>query len=447
MWPGLPFPPPGGRGRRLLTLGNFCAGLGLAPHGAVKRLPAHLVCLAAIALPAQALAQTAEVLPQGIFKADVNYVYADTGVRRIHGELDPKSAMDPSSGADLITSLAGLGPTATGEVFGRSYIEFSASASVLAPSLFYGLTERISVGLALPVFLDANVTLRQLEVGTASLGYNPDFAGDMTRQSPVLSVADPRAEPGATGVKRMLTDVFGYEPLDDWKSSGLGDLIAAGRVSLLQSRYLRAAVQPSLVVPTGEPDNVDNLLDFGLGSGQFDVGTLALTDVVFSGWLALNLRGGYVWQLPNEQRARIFEFEALPIAPLKELPGEYAALGESGVVERDLGDIWQVGSSLRLKTGVVTVAAGYDFQSKGRDRYSSHGKRHPAMEARTASDVHIVSGEICASWVEAFLRDDALAPVELGLKLSQAVSDQETSILSQAMVTATLFFGKKPGAK
>jgi hypothetical protein len=400
--------------------------------------------IALLATPVAAQAQSAELLPQGIFKADAIYVHANTGVRRVHSSLDAGSAGNAGSGADLVSGLAGLGPTASGDVFGNSYLEFSASANVIAPSLFYGLTDWLTLGFAVPIFLDAKVSLHHLEVGTGSLGYNTDFAADMARQSPVISVSDPRAAAGGEGIKRMLVDVFQYEELEDWESSGLGDIIVAGRVGLLNRSWIRAALQPSLVVPTGEPESPHNLVDFGLGGGQWDIGGLALVDFVLHDNFMLNVRGGHTVQLANQQEARIYELSDVPIAPRERLSGEYAQLGTSGQVLRDLGDVTQGGASLRYMRGIFAIGAGYDLHYKGKDRYQQNGVRFAAMEANTDFMIHTASAEIAFNWVNAFLAGNAPAPVEVSARLSQSISEKETEILTQAMFTTTLFFGSPP---
>ncbi len=372
------------------------------------------------------------VLPQGIFKTDVRYVYAWTGYRQLRGT--PQFDGDEQSA--LFADLAGMGGA-----FGESSVTYSATAKVFAPSIFYGVTDRIAVGVALPVFLDASVKLHGFDVETGALGYNPDFTSDMERQSPVLSVSDPRAVSGAEGAKRVLSEVFRYEPLEDWSGSGVGDLQAISRAALYERGRARIAAQANVKIPTGTTDDPDNLIDLGLGSGQVDASALALVDVHITDPLVWNLRTGYTAQLPNHQRARVYENESLPFAPRTPLPGAYAELGRTRDVVRDLGDVWQVGSSLTFQRDTLVVGAGYDLYAKGEDHYRSDAGDHPAMSAGTDLVVHVVSGQIGLDWSRAFLRGDFPVPVILNLSLSQAISRDVPSNVSIATATATLFLG------
>jgi hypothetical protein len=407
----------------------------------MRSLPGFLVAVVAVTAPALARAQwpgnTADTLPRGIFSGQINYVHSDTGLRSQRGALTRDE--EPAQEATLLTDL--IGPSST---FGNALVEYRATADVLAPALFYGLHERLSVGFFLPVYLDARVEIHQLQVGTGALGYNQDFAEDMDHQSPVLRAGDPRALQGAEGVQRILTDVFHYQPLETWQSSGLGDLQLIARVKLHSSEHVRIAVQPGAEVPTGAPDDPDNLVDFGLGTGQLDLGALGLVDLAPRPWLVLNLRGGYVWQLPNEQRARVYEDATIPVAPIEPLPEQFGNLGRERQVVRDLGDLWQLGATLHLRSGLLFATACYETVVKGRDRYSSSAGVHPAMAVGTDYDVSLIGGSVGLDLVRPFMRGKAPLPIMVELIVSQTRSSLPTENRTSAMTKLTLFFGKKP---
>lgn len=393
-----------------------------------------------LAASAQVAGDSTRVLPRGLFRADVRYVYANTGLRSQKGALSQDDDLADKVG--LLTELVGSAAD-----FGDTLVQYRGSAQVVAPSLFYGLLDRISVGFVLPVFLDARVDLERLQVETGAVGYNPDFITDMTRQSPVLSASDPRAIPGADGVRRLVTDVFQYEPLEDWSGSGIGDLQLISRALAYSGAALKAGGQLAVQVPTGKADNPNNLLDFGLGGGQVDVGFLGLFDLTPTPWLIINLRGGYTFQLANEETTRVYDDASLPLAPVSQLPEQYADLGQQRDVVRDLGDVWQVGSSMRVERGIWIAAAGYDYFSKAQDRYRSDAGAHPAMGSYTDYYVHSVSGTVGIDLVRSFLRGSAPVPMTFELSLTQAFSDREASNMTMAQATTTLYFGSADSAR
>jgi hypothetical protein len=408
----------------------------------IKRL-ARIAIAVAMAVPATAAAQaagdSADVLPKGLFKADVHYVYTTTGTLSRQGALPEENAGEQVA---LLRELVGASSD-----FGNANIAYRGSAQVLAPALFYGVHSRITVGMVLPIFLSARVDINDLNVGTGAIGYNPDFASDPVRQSPILSASDPRALRGEEGINRLLTDAFQYQPVESWSNKGLGDLQAYARANVLKSRYAKAAVQTGVTFPTGEADAIDNLVDFGLGGGNLDVGALALFDVVPTKSFGFNLRAGYTVQLPNKQNARVFENASIPLAPAEELPDDLAMLGQEREVVRDLGDVFQAGTTLRAKLGIWMVSGNYDFFSKGADSYHSRAGDHPAMSANTAYNIHKVGGAVGVDFVQKFLKGKAPLPIMFDVNVSQAFSKNDPSNMFTVMSRLTLFFGSADAAK
>lgn len=403
-------------------------------------LATALVVAAASPARAQWAGDSTDTLPGGLFGAMVNYVHADTGELTQRGALARDGGGD--EGADLLRQL--LDPSSD---FGSALIRYRASAEVIAPSVFYGVTDWLSAGVVLPVFVSARVDLRELQVGTGAIGYNPDFSGDMERQSPVLSAGDPRALSGAEGVRRVLTDVFEYERLDNWRGRGLGDLQVLGRLRPLATRHLRAAIQPGVQLPTGTADDPDNLVDFGLGSGQVDAGALAMIDLLPAPWLRLDMRAGYTWQLPNHQRARVYEEASIPLAPVDPLPDQYGNLGREREVVRDLGDVWQVGATLRLGRGLIYGGGSWDYWEKTADAFSSDAGPHLAMSLGTAFSVTTYGGHLGVDLVPSFLAGKSPLPVSFDVAVSRSVSDQITSNLTTVLTRVTLYFGPASAAK
>lgn len=387
---------------------------------------------------AQALGDTAEVLPQGLFKADVNHVYASTGLRT------QSTALPDTQGHDGIALLIDLLGASTD--FGTARIQYEGSAQVIAPVLSYGLHRRLSLALVVPVFLNARVDIHELQVGSGAIGFNPDFAKDPSRQSPVLSAQDPRAIVGPEGVQRLLTDVFEYDRLENWSSSGVGDVQAIGRLLALSSPYARLSVQGGITLPTGNSDDINNLVDFGLGDGQADFGWLGLVDLLPTSWLTLNLRGGYTVQFANQQSARIIGKSGVPLVPIHQLPDQFADLGQRGTVRRDLGDIFQVGSTLHLATGILVASARFDYISKGRDIYTSTLGHHEAMGADTAYSAQSVGGMLGIDLVESFLSGSAPAPLVFQVSVTKTNSDSTAANLTTLLSSITLYFGAADNA-
>jgi len=402
-----------------------------------------VACATLLAIASTAHAQTvgdsAQVLPRGLFRADVHHVYTSTGLRSRRGGLEEQG---PSDAAQFVTELVGGASD-----FGNATISYQGSAQLIVPGLFYGVHERLTVGFIVPVFLDARVDLHELQVGTGAIGYNPDYSKDPSRQAPVLSAQDPRAVLGAEGIRQMLSETFQYEPLQSWESSGLGDVQAFARASILSGEVIRLAAQGGLSVPTGQTDDIDNLVDFGLGSGQVDLAGFGLLDIIASPNLILNLRGGYTFQLPNEQDARVYNYGSVPIAPIDPLPGDLSALGQRRHVVRDLGNLWQVGSTVHLMRGSWVASAAYDYIAKGEDHYYSDEGEHPAMRLGTDYSIHTVGGMAGINLVQSYLRGSAPLPLAFDVTVSRSISDFEAANMTAVISRMTLYFGPADSAR
>jgi hypothetical protein len=99
-------------------------------------------------------------------------------------------------------------------------LDYSVSASLLAPSLYYGVTDWLSVGFGWPIYLHASTTIHHLEVGTGNLGYNSRYPEDPDRARPVVPATHPSAVTGTEGVLRLAEEYFEYDPVQDWEDQG-----------------------------------------------------------------------------------------------------------------------------------------------------------------------------------------------------------------------------------
>lgn len=390
-----------------------------------------VVTAVALAAAAPARADSARTLPAGTWKADVRYVAAAGGPIRVRRTL--------VAPGELFGPL-GLAPSgeAEGVPLGELDLEVDFGAQVLAPGLSYGISDVLSVGLVVPVFLDGAVRVRRLEY-RGDWGYNPEFTGDHSR-SLVLPAFDARSVTGAAGLQRALVEAFEYEPIEDVHSRGLGDLIVAARARLWQTRRTTAAVQPELVVPTGATDDPDNLIDFGLGDGHWDLGATLLVDLALSRSMVLGLSAGATHTFPHLTTARVYQDPALPLASRTRWPAPYTFVGWQRAVERDPGDVVEIGAAVtRDLHPAWQLTARYGYRGEGSDRFTEGATRLPALEANTAKDVHTPGVALRFTLVDSFLRGGAPFPLELELDLAHSFSSTPEAEMTILTATATLF--------
>lgn len=397
-----------------------------------------LAGVGATAAPAPAGADSARTLPAGTWKADVRYIAVASGPIGLRRELVVPGELLGSLGLPATGSGAAAAP---GDLaLGQVDLDVEFGAQVLAPGLSYGLTDWLSVGVVVPVFLDASVLVRGFHY-TGDWGYNSEFPTDRSR-SLVLPAFDARAVTGTEGLQRALVEAFGYEPIGDVHKHGPGDVIVAARARLRQTARTALAVQPTLVLPTGATDDPDNLIDFGLGDGHVDLGATFLADLALSPSTVLDLSAGATHTFPCQATARVYQDADFPVAPRSPWPAPYSFLGSERVVERDPGDVLELGASLTQEVQPDwQLTARYGFRAAGSDHFTDGATRLPALDANTARQVHTAAGGLRFTLVDSFLRGRAPLPLEVDLELARTFSATPQAEMTMLTTTATLFFG------
>lgn len=395
-----------------------------------------VLAIAGAADPARA--DTARTLPAGIWKADVRYLALAGGPIRfrrslvVPGELLGSLGLSPSGGAPARPDDLSLG---------EIDLELDFAAQVLAPGLSYGVTDWLSVGFAVPVFLDAAVHVRRFDYA-GDWGYNPEFPADRSR-SLLLPAFDARAVTGAAGLQRALVEAFEYEPIEDVHASGLGDMIVGARARLWQTRRTLAAVQPELLLPTGATDDPDNLIDLGLGDGHTDLGATFLVDVAIARGTLLGLSAGATHSFPHLTTARVYRDPAFPLASRTPWPAPYSFVGSQGTVERDPGDVLEIGAGLTQELHRAwQITARYAYLTEGADHISDGAGRLPALEAGTAKHVHTAGGGLRFTLVDSFRHGRAPLPLELELELARSFSPTPEAAMTTLTATATIFLAR-----
>jgi hypothetical protein len=401
-----------------------------------------LVALAVCCSAATARADTARTLPAGTWKADVRYIAVAGGPIRLHQALVVPGELLGSLGL----TAGGGGATRPDDLpLGELDLELTFRAQVLAPGLSHGITDWLSVGFAVPVFLDAAVHVRRFDYA-GDWGYNPEFPADRSR-SLLLPAFDARAVTGAAGLQRALVEAFEYEPIQDVHTSGLGDMVLGARARLWQKPRTVAAVQPELLLPTGATDDPDNLIDFGLGDGHVDLGATLLVDFALARGTALGMFAGATHSFPHLMTARVYQDPSFPLASRTPWPAPYTFVGSQRTVERDPGDTLSIGAGLAHELDERwQLTARYGFRASGADQFSDGGSRLPALEAGTERRVHTAGGGLRYTLVDSYLRGRAPAPLEVDLDLARTFSATPEAAMTIVTATATVFFGE-PAAR
>ncbi len=393
------------------------------------------VCL--LGLTGSALADNARTLPAGIWKTGGRFINMSSGPIDHSGSIvlpaDDLRAAGMGALADALSDSNGGG-------VGDVDLEIDFGATVVAPDLFYGINDWLTVGAVLPIFTDAHVNVRKMDFRSGFWAYNSEFGADRSA-SPIVPAFDARAVTGPDAVQRAVTEGLQYKPIQNWQDSGVGDLLLVAQARLWRSEKAQLAAQPMITLPTGKTDDPDNLVDFGLGDGQSDVGGSLLLDYELSPDAMLHIKAGYTAQLAARKEMRAFKDEAFPLASKTQLPDPYADfVGMSQVVEHDPGDLFRIKPSMSFRMNKLMALEGaYELMVHGVDTFD--GVDTSPLSVGTNYMAHEFTAGASINLVDSFLEGGSPVPLIGEIMVSQSLSSEDTANRRTVMMSLSVFFG------
>jgi hypothetical protein len=331
---------------------------------------------------------SAEVLPKGRFRLgiDTNWYFPideryDPDGTPEDVAADFNRVLNSNVFPDLRLVEMGFGMPPGSANIGRSVIAFEYGFQIFDFSFQYGITDKLTAGIMIPYWRAKNHVNAVLDNSVATVGLNPFFGlpGDPFLGAPLV----PRALGGiplTTQQAQLLigpgldingdgtVDIpgYGYKPIRSWSENG-------------PSENWRLAFTGGVRFPTGEVDDPDNLVDYGLGSGAWAL--LFNFNHDFTGIKNLVLNGTFRYELflPDKQRLRVPYSADQPITPNEEK------------LDRNLGDIieLEVSGAYEFLEG-LSLWLLYQFGYKMRDNISGDlGFMYDSLEDETRQTEHV----------------------------------------------------------
>jgi hypothetical protein len=286
-------------------------------------------------------ADSAEVLPKGISRGDLEYSYYFP----IDEKFDPDGNVEDiakdyntSMNSNLFPALKQLetvfGMPDGSASLGDSVVDFKYNVNEVNLKFFYGLTDKLSIGVKIPYLWYENEVSAGVNTVNATLGFNPFYG------RPAAPFGIPLIPVQFGGVKNdslatelvqdTLVQDYGYKRIASWSDQGIGDIEVGGRYQYLKTNNWRLAFTGAVRLPTGNVDDPDNLVDLGFGSGAWAL--LFRSNNDFTGFenMILNATLEYDLVLPDKETLRVPSDVNNPITSNKE------------EVSRDLGDIYKL---------------------------------------------------------------------------------------------------------
>lgn len=374
-------------------------------------------------------AESAEVLPKGIFRTDIEYSYYFT----IDTRFDP-DGNEEDIAADYNTNLnssvfpvlslveSGFGMPPGSASLGDSVVDFKYHIDEVDLKFYYGLTDRLSVGVKIPYYWIKNDVNARLDNTNATVGINPSVPGGVA----------PLSVPGTVkfttnDVQNLLGQQFGYDRVESWSNNGVGDIEAGGRYQYLNTDNWRLAFIAGVRFPTGEEDDPDSLVDVAFGSGAYALLFRSNNDYLGIKNVILDATLEYDLVLPDHETVRVPDDVNRPLTTNKE------------IVDRDLGD------KFRLKlSGTYEFYEGfrfylfysYAFQSK--DKVSGDkGYHYESLEDETDWSYQEYKVGLTYSTIPMFRKKKFPLPLIMGIEYEDVFAGTN-NFLKQQLLTFKL---------
>lgn len=373
----------------------------------------------ALFIPSVCHADSAEVLPKGVYSFDTTYYHYFDITKRYNPDGDVEDiAVDYNTelNSSVFPALAALDPFVGTASIGRSVVDFKLLYRWFEFSLSRGLTDRLSIGVLVPFNYSKNEVNARLDAATANVGKNAAFACG----APLCPLIIPGTVPLTTeDVQNLLgngldvngdgaTDIdgFGFKQVETWSETGIGDIELLTKYRFLNSEKWRLAITGGLRLPTGEVDDPDNLVDVPFGDGQTDLLFRFHTDYKGVEKLLLNTTLRYDLQLPDKEEKRVPDDVNLPLTDNKEK------------VDRNLGDVIDLELMGNYSfTQQFSGGVKYRFTKKFKDDVTGNqGFAYSSLEDETDSTSHMAFVTLGYSTIQKYL--DRKFPIPLSANVA-----------------------------
>ena len=408
------------------------------------KLSASLVAVAALlaAAPQARAFEDTDVLPKGVRNLDVRAVSSDLD-QKTDGQGNSQPLAEPLAKDLTFTQVAKEEEQLRAQelraflrsnnfnesdAVGQFTADLKGHVSVVAPIASYGLTDKLTFAVAVPVYA-ASTSLR--------VGFKPNA----TAQAFIAALARPENNQVASAyeaadklnhaVERLNTKLVtdGYRQLNDWQARGLGDATLAAKYRFYAAGPIAVATTAGFVAPTGRTDDPDVLNDIAFGDGQWDTFDEMAVDERLGGDFRLDQFGKYTVQLPGRRQVRaVTADEPIDVG--------YAS------TRFKLGDKIDAGTSVKWEPAFGLIAGvGYTYFRKFGDVYRAVS---PATkgELEKGTDQHAHNAEFVLGYstVPFYRRKAFSVPLDAELTYIRQMSSANMPVADQAQFDFNLYF-------
>jgi hypothetical protein len=309
---------------------------------------------------------------------------------------------------------------------GRLSVQAEPAVQYIAPLFLYGVSKKLTMGVALPVIFYHN------EVGVAHTG------GNLAELQQTYAQTIPELADGLRELDRDLRAEFhkalnekGYDPLIDVNEQFLGDVQLFAAYQFGRFENWTHAAQVHVGLPTGPSPDADSLTDLE-NFGRWSLRPVALTQWRQSRQISWMASASYQFVLPGEMEKRV------PLNSADTLPDRNQKMD----LDADIGDSWSLSGARTYKFNSKYAAAlGYTFEQKLRDQYSgAPGGRENFLEVGTERLAHVGKIEFTYSTIDSFMKKQSLIPGTIVYEVSKVFAGQNVENQFKHEVWLSVYF-------
>jgi hypothetical protein len=314
------------------------------------------------------------------------------------------------------------------ESLGAFSAQMKGHVQVTVPILSYGLTDSITLAIAMPYYQSA--------IGIETVFRSNSRADDFVARlhSPEYNqtqAAREASEKIGNAVEELNTKLVenGYQRLKSRSSSGPGDAVIALKYRFLDHNKIKLATTSGSVLPTGKMANPNILGDIPFGDGNFDLFAGIQSDYFFSDVFFANGTFKYTYQTIAQKTMRL---------PTEEEPIKVPL----GKVRYQLGDKIDLQASLQYEPDSGLLAGfGYLFYQKGKDQYGiPEPKAKEKAEQDTAESSHYGEVKIGYSTVPGFKKGQFPIPLLASIEYKKHLISRNSPVKDMITADVSVFF-------
>jgi len=397
-----------------------------------------------MAISTTASAQYYSTVPQGVRLINTRNIQSTIKSSFNHSQIETPNAFEIDAGIenlmaidneivqDAISVLAPYKKALSAVSLGTHRIEAVADIDVDVFAFAYGITDRVTAYIGLPVY-DANVKVKYKTVNRSS---NKEVAAilqsinDDDYAQTLGNIIENFYNIDENIIQSAIVNTLGYDELGDWSAQGIGDTELGIMYNFLNEDTYGMKWTLGVTLPTGYVDDPDQLQDIGFGDGQADIffeiggGYRLNNKTIINAWTR------YTYQAESEKSLRAPISDQVFINDTKSLYTE------------KLGNKIKLGLDTEIAVNdwfILQPSTTYSYTEQ--TRYSSNDSdANRRLAANTEASAQTVKLLAKVSTVKLFNQKKFILPAQISISQEKMVSGMNTPKVDIFEVSLVMFF-------